>query len=205
MGENMKLSHRIIFWTSLAVIIVCSLIIAHDAFASSGYYGVGSKHWVSQNTDEGRTIILEDGSRWSICYDGVDETKNWSLKTDVVVVEESGDLCGYDIVNVETKTYVEATLSETHYASTNDYKTLSKEYNQVFADQLRHKIKKLHKGDVVKVDLKNGTTLLGKFEKFAKYDDTVWIMPIGKTFFFNDEAFYVIELSDINLIIVSKV
>jgi len=91
-------------------------------------------------------------------------------------------------------------LARKVFGESSDYRFMLKEYKQVYAEQLRHKITKFHKGDVVKIDLKNGKSVIGTFKSFVKYDDSVFITPVNASWFWKDAAYDVKELRDINLV-----
>jgi len=85
------------------------------------------------------------------------------------------------------------------------YKQQSHEYNVVFQQLLRDKIVKIPKRSTVEVFLKDGTSVKGTFEKFSNYDDSIWIMPLGKRGLFSDEAYDVRELQDISIIVLRQI
>lgn len=85
------------------------------------------------------------------------------------------------------------------------YKDLSREYNQVFAEFLRQKVEKFPKNVTVELALKNGQVVRGTFEGFQKYDDGVWILPLGKRGLFADEAYDIRELQDIKIIVLRQI
>lgn len=85
------------------------------------------------------------------------------------------------------------------------YQDLSREFNQVYAEQLRNKVLKLPKNATVEIALKNGKIVQGTFEGFQKYDDGVWILPLGKRGLFADEAYDIRELQDIKLVVVRPI
>lgn len=85
------------------------------------------------------------------------------------------------------------------------YKELSHQYNVVFQQFLREKIVKLPKRATVEVFLKDGTSVKGTFENFSKYDDSIWIMPLGKRGLFSDEAYDVRELQDVSIIVLRQI
>lgn len=89
--------------------------------------------------------------------------------------------------------------------ATESYQDLSREYNLVFQDFLRERIQKLPKLVVVEVLLKSGKRVNGTFESFCKYDDGIWIMPLGKHGLFADEAYDISEIQDIRLIILQNI
>lgn len=70
---------------------------------------------------------------------------------------------------------------------------------------LRGKIQKLPKKATVEVALRNGKTVRGTFQNFVKYDDGVWILPMGKRGFFADEAYDIGELLDIKVIVLRPI
>lgn len=85
------------------------------------------------------------------------------------------------------------------------YQDLSREYNQVYREFLRKKIEKLPKRATIEIFLKNGTSVKGTFEGFSKYDDGVWIMPLGKRGLFSDEAYDVRQIQDVSIIILRSI
>jgi len=82
-----------------------------------------------------------------------------------------------------------------------EYKDLSKEFNQVYVEQLRVRIQHLPKKAFVEVSLKDGYVVKGIFEGFIKYDDSVWILPQGKHGIFADEAYNVRSIQNVLFII----
>jgi hypothetical protein len=85
------------------------------------------------------------------------------------------------------------------------YQDLSREYNQVYREFLRNKIEKLPKKATIEIFLKDGTSVKGTFEGFSKYDDGVWIMPLGKRGLFSDEAYDVRQIQDVSIIILRSI
>lgn len=85
-------------------------------------------------------------------------------------------------------------------AHADEYKDLSREFNQVYAEQLRVRVQHLPKGSFVQVSLKDGRVVLGTFESFVKYDDSVFILPQGKHGLFADEAFDIRQLQNIRVV-----
>lgn len=85
------------------------------------------------------------------------------------------------------------------------YKELSHQYDLVFQDFLRKKIVKLPKKATVEIALKNGTTVQGTFEGFSKYDDSFWILPLGKRGLFADDAYDISELQDVKIIVLRSI
>jgi hypothetical protein len=81
------------------------------------------------------------------------------------------------------------------------YKQLSHEYDLVFQDFLRNKLVKLPKKVTVEVFLKNRTSVVGTFTGFSKYDDSFWILPVGKRGLFADEAYDISEIQDVRIVI----
>jgi hypothetical protein len=77
-----------------------------------------------------------------------------------------------------------------------NYKTLSHEFNLVYADLLIKKINTFHSGTQVILFLKDNTEVQGTFKGYSKYDDSVWIMREGHWF---QDAFSVNELQDITI------
>ena len=60
-----------------------------------------------------------------------------------------------------------------------DYKTLSHEYNLVYADLLIKKIKTIHANVPVVLFLKDGSEVSGIYKGFSSYDDSLWIKEDG--------------------------
>lgn len=85
------------------------------------------------------------------------------------------------------------------------YQDLSREYNQVYREFLRKKIEKFPKKATIAIFLKDGTSVKGTFEGFSKYDDGVWIMPLGKHGLFADEAYDIRQIQDVSLIILRRI
>ena len=90
-------------------------------------------------------------------------------------------------------------------ATAESYEDLSREYNQVYQEFLRKKIEKFPKGAMVEVFLNDGTDMKGTFESFSKYDDEIWIMPLGKRGFFADEVYCIRELQDISILVLRSI
>ena len=82
------------------------------------------------------------------------------------------------------------------------YKELSNEFNLVYREGLRTKIKKLPKQALVKVFLKDGTSIKGTFTGFSSYDDSVWVRSLNSRWsIFSNEAYDVRQIQDIRIII----
>jgi hypothetical protein len=76
-----------------------------------------------------------------------------------------------------------------------DYKTLSREYNNLYAALLVKKMSKIPTNWPVIVFLKDGSQVVGTFQGYEKYDYKVWVKVDGH--FFSD-AYYVNDLQDID-------
>ena len=68
----------------------------------SPYLGVGSGHWIRENVDGGRFILLEDNSFWQV--DPLDriDTILWLPVSDVTVLESSSGSPGYNYLLINT-------------------------------------------------------------------------------------------------------
>jgi hypothetical protein len=87
-----------------------------------------------------------------------------------------------------------------------DYRTLSHQYNLIFEEFLRIKIAKIPKNSPVRLDLKDGRILFGRFKGFHKYDDSIWIRPVDARWgFLSDDAYDVRELLDINVVVFENI
>ena len=82
---------------------------------------------------------------------------------------------------------------------------LSREYNLIFQQFLREKIEQLPKGVTVEVILKDKTRVIGTFEGFTKFDDSVWILPKGKFGLFSDDAYDISEIQGIRVMILRSI
>jgi len=60
-----------------------------------------------------------------------------------------------------------------------DYKTLSHQFNVVYADLLSKKIKAFPKNAPVILFLKNGSEVVGIFKGYSEYDEGIWIKERG--------------------------
>lgn len=85
------------------------------------------------------------------------------------------------------------------------YKQLSHEYDLTFQQFLREKILKLPKHVVVEVYLKDSTVVRGTYEGYQKYDDSFWILPLGKSGLFADDAYDISEIQDVRIIILRNI
>lgn len=46
---------------------------------------------------------------------------------------------------------------------------------------------------------------MGTFENFSKFDDSVWILPLGKSGLFADDAYDISDIQGIRLIILRSI
>ncbi len=98
-----------------------------------------------------------------------------------------------------------ATITSTVYA-TDVKKQLSHEYNLTFQQFLREKIVKLPKNAVVDTFLKNGTVVRGTYRNFNNYDDTFWVLPLGKRWkAFSTDAYDISEILDVRIVILKNI
>lgn len=69
----------------------------------SAYAGAGSGHWVTEKTDDGAVVILEDGSVWQI--DPMDrlDTMLWLPTSDITVIETDDSPMSYVLVNTDDR------------------------------------------------------------------------------------------------------
>lgn len=66
------------------------------------YLDVGDGHWIKENVDGGRCILLEDNSLWKIDpFDRID-TKLWLSTSNVTVIDSSSGSPGYDYLLINT-------------------------------------------------------------------------------------------------------
>jgi hypothetical protein len=65
------------------------------------YLGVGSGHWMTEKTDDGAVVILEDGSIWQI--DPMDrlDTSLWLPPSEIAVIETNNSPMSYLLVNTD--------------------------------------------------------------------------------------------------------
>lgn len=65
------------------------------------YLDPGAGHWLTEKTDDGSVLILEDGSVWQVDpLDRVD-TALWLPPSDLVVVETADSPASYLLVNTD--------------------------------------------------------------------------------------------------------
>jgi hypothetical protein len=81
-----------------------------------------------------------------------------------------------------------------------EYKDLSREFNQIYAEQIRVRVQKFPKKSFVEISLKDGTVVRGIFEGFVKYDDSICILPQGKHGLFADEVYDIRQLQNIRVV-----
>ncbi|KYH31130.1 copper amine oxidase N-terminal domain-containing protein [Neomoorella mulderi] len=76
---------------------------------STSYKGLGSGHWISENSD-GKYIKLEDGSLWEISsFDQID-TRFWLTTDDITVIENNNPFYPYLLINTDEAEEAEAKL-----------------------------------------------------------------------------------------------
>lgn len=72
------------------------------------YASTGSGHWISEVSDDGSIITLEDNSLWKVAsLDQITSTL-WLPVSDIVVMESSSSLGGYRLINKDDDETVEA-------------------------------------------------------------------------------------------------
>ena len=70
------------------------------------YVGVGSGHWISENSD-GKIIELEDGSLWLVSSIDRIYSSLWLATEEITVLESRGGFYPYKLVNTDNKEVVE--------------------------------------------------------------------------------------------------
>lgn len=70
------------------------------AATSDLYVGTGVGHWLTDKTDDGSVLILEDGSRWSVSALDQIDTSLWLVTDNITVIEQSGPY-PYRLVNTD--------------------------------------------------------------------------------------------------------
>jgi hypothetical protein len=83
-----------------------------------------------------------------------------------------------------------------------NYKTLSHQYNLVYADLLVKKLKIIHKGQPIILYLKDGSEVSGIYKGYVSYDDTLWVKREGHWF---ADGYGIMELQDIVVSMEGKV
>ena len=68
------------------------------------------------------------------------------------------------------------------------------------ANTFEQKVERLHKGEIIKLTLKNGTVLKGTFEGYVPYDESLFILPLGKFGLFADDAYDLRQIKDITIL-----
>jgi len=81
-------------------------------------------------------------------------------------------------------------------ADQEDYQTLSRQYNLLYADLLVKKVNALPIGSHVVLYFKEGTQVEGMYKGFSKYDDLVWIKEKGHWL---SDAYSIMDLQDISI------
>lgn len=71
------------------------------------YAGVGSGHWISENSD-GKIIELEDGSNWLVPSIDRIYSSLWLVTDEITVLVNRNDFYPYKLVNTDSKEVVEA-------------------------------------------------------------------------------------------------
>jgi hypothetical protein len=87
-------------------------------------------------------------------------------------------------------------------ADQEDYQTLSRQYNLLYADLLTKKINALSSGSHVVLYFKEGTQIEGTYTGFSEYDDSVWILEKGHWL---SDAYSVMDLQDISISVVKPI
>jgi hypothetical protein len=86
-------------------------------------------------------------------------------------------------------------------AFADEYSELSHQYNLVYQEFLREKILKLPKHAIVELSLNDETVVRGTYDGYSKYDDSFWILPLGKRGLFVDDAYDIGEIQDVRVIV----
>lgn len=76
--------------------------------AKTVYSGVGSRHYVAKILDEGKSVVLEDGSVWEIDAGDLIYTGAWTNHQDITV-QDLRTPPQYRLVNTSTREQVKAT------------------------------------------------------------------------------------------------
>lgn len=71
------------------------------------YPGLGNSHWIDKVIDDGKMILLEDGSLWEVSPIDVVTSMIWLPVSDVTVIESDG-IFPYKIINTDDGESVEA-------------------------------------------------------------------------------------------------
>jgi len=66
------------------------------------YIGGGSGHWIQDISNNGKVVVLEDGSRWEIHRMDRIDTSLW-MPTDDITVKDKGPSIEYDYTLVNTE------------------------------------------------------------------------------------------------------
>lgn len=74
------------------------------------YWDVGDGHWVRENIDIGKYILLEDGSLWEVLSLDTLDSGLWMMLDSIVVVQSETGLYPYRLINTDDKRAVEAKL-----------------------------------------------------------------------------------------------
>lgn len=128
---------------------------------------------------------------------------HWRMSVKVARPTSSIQLKGDKMKKIFTLILCFGLLSPIYAAES--YNDLSREYNLVFQEFLREKIEKLPKKVTIEIFLKGGTSVVGAFEGFSKYDDSVWIMPLGKHGLFFDDAYDIRQIQDVRIVILRSI